>query len=124
MAKDRSLPRRRNPVRKWVRETFVDGWYSPDDPTARDRCRHLTCNYTANIIANLIGGTFWTGLLLLLNAGDSFIGTVTMISTAANMLQLFSPLILERFPSRRRLLTVPSGRSSRFAICSCGNSLK
>ena len=47
-----------------------------------------------------------SGLLLLLNADDSFIGTASMIGTAANMLQLFAPLILERFPRRRTMLTV------------------
>ena len=54
----------------------------------------------------MVGGTFWSGLLLLLNADDSFIGTASMIGTAANMLQLFAPLILERFPRRRTMLTV------------------
>ena len=93
----------------WLKLTFVSSWYSTNDPTSKDRVRHLTCNYTANIVANLVGGTFWTGLLLLLNADDSFIGTTTMISTSANMLQLLSPLILERFPKRRRLLSTLRG---------------
>lgn len=67
------------------------------------------CNYTSNVIANFVGGTFWTGLLLHLNAGDGFIGTMSMFSLAANMLQCFSPLLLERFPKRRTLLTVLRG---------------
>lgn len=96
----------RHPLRDKLYLTFVAGWYSTNDPTARSRCCHLGCNYTSNIIANLVGGTFWSGLLLLLNADDSFIGTASMIGTAANMLQLFAPLILERFPRRRTMLTV------------------
>ena len=100
---------RRHPLLDRLRLAFVSGWYSPNDPTARDRCRHLSCNYTSNIIANMIGGTFWTGLLLLLNADDSFIGTATMIATAVNMLQLLSPLILERFPRRRTLISTLRG---------------
>ncbi len=96
----------RHPLRDRLYLMFVAGWYSTNDPTARSRCCHLGCNYTSNIIANLIGGTFWSGLLLLLNADDSFIGTASMIGTAANMLQLFAPLILERFPRRRTMLTV------------------
>ena len=96
----------RHPLRDKLYLTFVAGWYSTKDPTARSRCCHLGCNYTSNIIANMVGGTFWSGLLLLLNADDSFIGTASMIGTAANMLQLFAPLILERFPRRRTMLTV------------------
>ncbi len=96
----------RHPLRDKLYLTFIAGWYSTNDPTARSRCYHLGCNYTSNIIANMVGGTFWSGLLLLLNADDSFIGTASMIGTAANMLQLFAPLILERFPRRRTMLTV------------------
>ena len=88
----------RHPMRDKLYLTFVAGWYSTNDPTARSRCCHLGCNYTSNIIANMVGGTFWSGLLLLLNANDSFIGTASMIGTAANMLQ--------RFPRRRTMLTV------------------
>ena len=55
-------------------------------------------------LGNLIGGSFWTGLLILMNASDSFIGSMSMISTAANMLQLFAPILLERFEHRKKLL--------------------
>ena len=89
----------------WLKLTLVSGWYSDSDPTSKDRRRLLTCNYTSNIIANMIGGAFWSGLLVYINAEDSFIGTATMIATSVNMLQLFSPLLLERFPRRRALLS-------------------
>lgn len=39
-----------------------------------------------------------------MHADDGFIGITTMISTAANMLQMFAPLLLERFPRRKALL--------------------
>ncbi len=81
-----------------------EGWYVPGDEASKDRARLLTYNYTANVIANLIGGSFWTGLLILMNASDSFIGSMSMISTAANMLQLFAPILLERFEHRKKLL--------------------
>lgn len=81
-----------------------DGWYFHGDAMSADRRRLLCCNYTSNVIANLVGGSFWTGLLLYLNADDAFIGTTTMISTAANMLQMFAPLLLERFAHRKKLL--------------------
>lgn len=96
-----------NHVARLIRGFFTEGWYfGKDDPGSRDRLRLVICNYTSNIIANLIGGSFWTGLLILMNADDAFIGTMTMISTSANMLQLVAPLLLERFPKRRKILTI------------------
>ncbi|MBQ3079701.1 MAG: MFS transporter [Clostridia bacterium] len=89
-----------------IKDGMLEGWYLKGDPASEDRKRLIMCNYTSNVIANLIGGTFWTGLLIVLNADDSFIGTMSMISTAANMLQCLSPLLLERFPKRRTLLSI------------------
>lgn len=91
-------------VARWLKGFFTEGWYFSGDESSRDRVRLLIYNYNANIIANWIGGTFLTGLLLLMHADDGFIGITTMISTAANMLQMFAPLLLERFPRRKALL--------------------
>ena len=88
-----------------TRDMFTEGWYVKGDPMSKDRERLLFCSYTSNVIANLVGGTFWTGFLLLMNADDAFIGTMTMIATATNMLQFFAPLLLERFSRRKGLLT-------------------
>ncbi len=82
----------------------TEGWYVSGDAQSRDRMRLLGYNYEANVVANLIGGTFYTGLLLLLHADDAFIGAMSMISSGANMLQAFAPLLLERFPRRKGLL--------------------
>ena len=89
---------------KKIRDGFLEGWYFKGEAKSRDRMRLLMCNYTSNIIANFVGGTFWTGLLLLLSADDSFIGTLSMISSAANMTQCLAPMLLERFPKRKKLL--------------------
>lgn len=94
---------------KKLSNSMVEGWYVKGDAMSQDRLRLLMCNYTSNIIANLVGGTFWTGFLLLLNADDAFIGTMSMIGTAANMLQFLAPLLLERFPRRKAMLTVLRG---------------
>jgi len=61
-------------------------------------------NYTSGVINNLIGANFLTGFLLLLNADDSFMGFVTMAGYIGNLLQILSPLLLERFQSRKKLL--------------------
>jgi len=53
---------------------------------------------------NLISVNFFTGLLLIMNATDSFIGLMPMIALSANLLQVLSPLLLERFQRRKTLL--------------------
>lgn len=85
------------------RDAFLDGWYFGDEESKSRGC-HLQYNYTANIIANLIGGNFYTGLLLYLNADDSFIGLMSIFVFAANCLQIFSPLVMERFKRRKKIL--------------------
>lgn len=94
---------------KRLLNSMTEGWYVKGHEMAVSRVSLLMCNYTSNVIANLVGGTFWTGFLLLLNADDGFIGTMTMIATAANMLQFLAPLILERFSKRKGMLTALRG---------------
>ncbi len=77
---------------------------NPTEELAMNRRNILASNYAAGITNNLIGGNFFTGLLLLLNADDAFIGLVTMTVMFGNMLQVLSPLILERYANRKRLL--------------------
>lgn len=86
------------------KEAFLSGWYFSGDENSQNRVYHLTHNYTANIIANLVSGNFYTGLMLLLNADDSFIGLMSMFTFAANLTQCLAPLFLERFTQRKRLL--------------------
>ena len=42
--------------------------------------------------------------MLLLGADDSFIGLMSMFVFSANLMQIFSPLVLEHFPQRKKLL--------------------
>ncbi|MGI6240108.1 MAG: hypothetical protein ACOYI5_10860, partial [Christensenellales bacterium] len=91
------------------KHSFTEGWYVKGDPASEDRKRMLLTSYTSNVIANLVGGTFWTGFLLLMSADDAFIGMMTMIATAANMLQFIAPLLLERFARRKHILIALRG---------------
>ena len=75
-----------------LRSTFVDSWYFGDEESKSRLC-HLKYTYNSNIVANLVGGNFYTGLMLLLGADDGFIGLVSMFVTGANLLQFFSFLI-------------------------------
>ena len=82
---------------------FTDGWYFGDEDSKSRAC-HLQFNYTNNLICNLVGGNFFAGIMLLLNADDGFIGLMSIFIYAANSLQIFAPLLLEHFPKRKKLL--------------------
>ncbi len=89
-----------------LRHILVDDWYIAGDPMSKDRWRLLRAMYTSNTIRALFGGTFWTGMLLCLNADDAFIGTIGMISSAAGMLQILGPFFLEHFAKRKKMLII------------------
>ncbi len=91
-------------VRRSLSNFLLGGWYFPGDENSRNRACHLTDNCTYNVQANLAGGNFYTGLLLLLGADDGFVGLMNMLNFAANLLQCIAPLFLERFKQRKRLL--------------------
>ncbi len=83
---------------------FLGGWYFTGDENSRNRLWHLIFSNTSAVTAHLVNGNFYTGLMLLLNADDSFIGLMGMIAFASNLLQCLIPLFLERFSRRRYLI--------------------
>ncbi|MDI9519696.1 MAG: MFS transporter [Bacillota bacterium] len=86
---------------------FSSGWFVEGDETSNASRRALVMhNVTANVSANLIGGNFFTGLLIILQADDAFIGLVNILVFSANLLQLFTPMLLERFDRRKTMLIV------------------
>lgn len=82
-----------------------NGWFvAGDEQSNAARRKLLIHNVAANIIANLIGGNFLTGLLLLMQADDAFVGLIPMLTFAGNLMQLLSPYVLERFERRKPIL--------------------
>ncbi len=81
------------------------GWFvQGDEESNQSRQAILMHNVAINVIANLTGGNFFTGLLIVLQADDAFVGLMTMLTFGANLLQLFTPYILERFHRRKPML--------------------
>jgi Na+/melibiose symporter-like transporter len=60
-------------------------------------------SYTLGI-ASTCANAFMTPFYLMLGADNAFIGLLSVIPTAGNMLQVFSATFLERFPKRRKIL--------------------
>jgi predicted MFS family arabinose efflux permease len=77
-------------------------------------------SYCSGIITNLVGGNFLTGLLLLMNADDAFIGLISMAGIFGNIMQVMSPLLLERFNSRKKILIVGRALFHLFNIAVVG----
>ncbi len=80
------------------------GWLLPGDESNSSRIALVYHNLTANVVGNLVGGNFYTGLMLLLHADDAFVGLMTIFNFGANLLQLFSPYVLERFDKRKGII--------------------
>lgn len=89
----------------------VMDWYAPRDQKARDRKRILLGNYAFNTYNNLINGSFLTGLLLILHADEGTIGLIATIPSISSLLQLLSPMLLERFATRKKILICMLGIS-------------
>ena len=84
-------------------DSFREGWLFGDE-MSRNRLLLLHFCFSSNVMANMVGGNFYTGYMLYLGADDSFVGLMSMFVFAANFLQIFSPLLLERFQRRKMLL--------------------
>ncbi len=78
--------------------------FNRSEEFARNRLYILWFSIFANVIAILYGGYFFTGLLLKLGADDAYMGAVTIVTYACNVLAVLSPMFIERFARRKRML--------------------
>ena len=78
--------------------------YNFSDPYAKGRCRILLSTILDSVASQLVTGIFYTSFLLHYGMDKSKIGFLTFIPYITCMLNLFSPLILERFQRRKQIL--------------------
>lgn len=83
--------------------------FNKNEEYARNRLHILRFSILANVIAILYGGYFFTGLLLRLGADDAYMGYVTIVTYVGNLAAVFSPLLVERFAKRKRMLLISRG---------------
>jgi hypothetical protein len=95
-------------LRTMLDKILGDAFSNENDPEklASERKKLLSYVIFANIMANFYGGNFYTGLLLLMNASDSFMGTLSMINIAVGILPIFSAVVLDRFERRKKILVI------------------
>lgn len=79
---------------------------SNDDPVSRSRKFIFIWNGSANATANLVAGNFLVGLYAVLNVSDALLGILTTLIQFCNVSQILSPLILNRFKQKKKILMV------------------
>lgn len=83
--------------------------FSRHEEFARNRLHILWFSLYANVVAILYGGNFFTGLLLRLGADDAYMGAITIAAYAGSIAAIFSPLLIERFRHRKKMLLISRG---------------
>ncbi|HPB16505.1 MAG: MFS transporter [Clostridia bacterium] len=90
---------------KWRNSAFVRT-FNLHEEKAKGRSCFLASSILSSLASQLSGGIFYTGFLLSFGINIVNIGIITFVPTITRLLAMFSPLILERFRSRKILLTV------------------
>ena len=80
--------------------------YNVKDDLGRGRACMLLSSIMAGLVGQLSGGLFYTSFLLMYGLDKSRIGILTFIPYITCLLNLFSPIILERFKKRKWILVV------------------
>ena len=76
------------------------------DGLARSRRGALLYAYLASLITNMVTSTYFVGLMLEMGADERYIGAITVTITVCGFLQFLSPLLLENFARRKKLLII------------------
>lgn len=90
-----------------MKQSVLSTYKIDDDGHAKDRRRILEGNFLAGIASNMTAGVFFTGLVLIILAGETervrnaYLGDITILQLLCGLAQLFSPLILEKLERRR-----------------------
>ena len=107
----------KNEGRKKERSIFHTGgtgvlsqlFRNKNDPLAKSRANISIGNLFATSWTVITANVFFVGFLRTVGATDTRIGTINMIMISCGLLQLVSPLILERFQTRKRYLLAMRG---------------
>ena len=85
-----------------IQETFL----VDTDGHAASRRNLLFGNFFSAIGGNLVAGVYFTSLMLAIGASEAYIGYTGTIASICGLFQFLSPLIMERFPRRKGLITL------------------
>ncbi|MBQ8497279.1 MAG: hypothetical protein IJ489_07510 [Clostridia bacterium] len=88
----------------WWKTSPLRYVYNIKDDLGRGRFCMLMSSVMAGLVGQLSGGLFYTSFLLMYGLDKSRIGILTFIPYITCLLNIFSPLILERFKKRKWIL--------------------
>ena len=84
----------------------VSAIFGKQDKLAISRRYIASANFSTEVAYNIVGGNFFNGLMLLMKADDAFMGLLTMVSLVANLLQVFSAVLLNRIKKMKKFLII------------------
>ena len=91
-------------LKKRVQASPLRYVYNVKDDLGRGRFCMLLSSVMAGLVGQLSGGLFYTSFLLMYGLDKSRIGILTFIPYITCLLNLFSPILLERFKKRKWIL--------------------
>lgn len=92
-------------LKQWLRNSTWGEVFSEDEE-GRARASIIMSGVMGTIYGAFISGTFYTGFLLALGIDIVNIGVISTISLITGFFNIFSPMFLNRFKSRRKLLII------------------
>ncbi|MBQ3490198.1 MAG: hypothetical protein IJA86_06385 [Clostridia bacterium] len=93
-------------LKKRVKASPLHYVYNVKDDLGRGRSCMLLSSIMAGLVGQLSGGLFYTSFLLMYGLDKSRIGILTFIPYITCLLNLFSPILLERFKKRKWILVI------------------
>lgn len=89
--------------------TLEETFFEDSDQCAVGRRSILAGTFSGSIINSLTAGIYFTSLMLVMGAGETYIGYASAVVSLGGLFQIFAPLILERLPRRKGLLLTAKG---------------
>jgi len=80
--------------------------FGNQDKLAISRRYVASTSLSTEVAYNIVGGNFFNGLMLLMKADDAFMGLITMVALVANLLQVFSAVLLNRIKKMKKFLII------------------
>lgn len=93
-------------LRSALKSSVVFQLFFSEDPNANGRRCMLYSSVLSGIIASLTGGIFYSGFLIGHGINIINAGIITFIPFIASFFSIFSPIILERFQQRKKVLLI------------------
>ena len=93
-------------LRDLYRKTGWHSVFSYDDEASTARTHLLYAVICQGVINGFTTGVFYTGLLMGYGINIVNISIISLVPYVASLFSLFTPYLLERFPVRRRILSI------------------